>query len=369
MSVFLEALRSIPGPFGLGVRCLKTNLLTRFSLPEPPKALCLYVTYQCNFRCLMCGIWQINKDNDVAPDMTPEEIETVLSDPLFRRLEFVNINGGEPNLRTDLPDIVQMLIRTLPRLKTITLNSNGVPVNRTVRNIRMISPLCRAHGIRFSISISLHDLGDNFDVIAGRKQAFAKVSRTLRELKKLQPEMKFFLSINCVITGLNLGHLNRLRKWGEQEGIPVNYTLGEIRERFLNESMRDVFVSGNQKQKLIRFFNSLAAEKSFFNHHAYRYKQLADMLQSPQSRHMPCHYYMFGAILGSDGQLYYCKDSRSLGNCRSEPAFRLYYQSENLDYRRRHLRQRKCRSCPPNTFNRFEFEKELPRYIQFLVRK
>lgn len=353
-------------PFVLGVNWFKTNLLNRFHRPGLPKALCLYVTYQCNFRCRMCGIWQKGEEGKSTRDMTLSEIEKVLSDPLFKRLEFININGGEPNLRKDLPEIADMLIRTFPRLKTITLNSNGVPVHHTVENVRAIAGLCRENNIHFSVSISLHDLGGDFDAIAGRKHAFSQVSRTLQELKRLQAGFNFFLSVNCVITGLNLHHLDRLRKWGRKQGVFINYTLGEIRERFNNQSMRDVFVKRDQKADLIRFFHDLAGDKNLFNHHAYRYKHLAGMLENRHKRRMACHYYMFGAILGSDGELYYCKDSRSLGNCLNDPAYSLYYKPDNLHYRKQTLQKNTCPDCPPNTFNRFEFEKELPHYLWFL---
>lgn len=351
------------------INWFKTSLLNRFHRPELPKALCLYVTYQCNFRCRMCGIWQKDEEGKTIQDMTLDEMEKVLSDPLFRRLEFVNINGGEPNLRKDLPEIAGMLIRTFPRLKTITLNSNGVPVHQTIRNVRAVAGLCRENNICFSVSISLHDLGENFNAIAGRKHAFSQVRRTLQELKRLQTGLSFFLSVNCVITGLNLHHLDSMRTWGCQQGIFINYTLGEIRERFNNQSMRDVFVTNDQEADLIRFLNDLARDRNLFNHHAYRYKHLAGMISKRHKRRMACHYFMFGAILGSDGELYYCKDSRSLGNCLTEPAYRLYYKPANLLYRRKTLQKNTCPDCPPNTFNRFEFEKELPKYLWFLWTK
>ena len=40
---------------------------------------------------------------------------------------------------------------------------------------------------------------------------------------------------------------------------------------------------------------------------------------------------------------------------------------ENLKYRELGLTREKCLYCPPNTFNRLEFEKDILRFLRFLI--
>jgi len=361
--------KRVPSPVRLGRGLVQYNCLQPLGrTPPPPRALCVYVTYRCNLRCAMCGIWKQNGPESRAPEMSLEEFDRVLSDGLFRRLEYININGGEPNLRSDLPNLVELFIRKFPGLSTITMNSNGLPAARAVSHAQHISALCLRAGVRFSLSISLHDLDERYDRIAGVKNAYAQVEDALRGLKEARLQGRFYLGVNCVLTPLNYLHGNDLKRWGQKSLLPVNFTLGEVRERFHNLGMSsDTLVSGEGRKALARFFRSLAGEKSPGNHHALRYKELASLLEGSGRRRLACHYALGGAILGAEGSLYYCKDSRPLGNCLQARPSSLYYAPDNLRYRRDELILTRCRTCPPNTFNRIELEKDILRYLLFLI--
>ena len=76
----------------------------------PPRELMLVATYRCNARCVMCNIWKMRKDQ-----LSVEQFAEVLSDPLFRKVQIVNVTGGEPTLRTDLDQIVRLLVEKLSR--------------------------------------------------------------------------------------------------------------------------------------------------------------------------------------------------------------------------------------------------------------
>ncbi len=349
---------------------MKYNINPRRSKPYLPRAMSIYVTYKCNIRCQMCSIWKTRGIQKSNAELTLSELDEILSDSLFSKLEYININGGEPNLRDDLPEIAELFVEKFPRLQTITMNSNGLPPHRAHANVEAIGRICQKNNIRFSVSISLHDLGRNYDQIAGIPDAYQKVLETLNRLKRIQDSLPFYLGINCVITDLNLDNLPRLKEWSETEQIPINFTLGEVRERFHNldtDVMKEI--KTGKKADLVIFLRSLSKNKSLFNQHAYRYQQLADIIESKTSRKISCHYAMGGVILGSEGDLYYCKDSKSIGNCRKQQASSLYFSKDNLKYRKKELIQTKCKSCPPNTFNRIELEKDLLKYLKFLIRR
>jgi MoaA/NifB/PqqE/SkfB family radical SAM enzyme len=361
--------RTVPPFYKMFFNFIKHNCFQTFSKPFLPKSLCLYVTYRCNMRCRMCGIWKENIKEQASRELSLKELDHILSDPLFSKLEFININGGEPNLRLDLPQIVTLLHENFQNLKTVSLNSNGLPSNRAITNVKKIGQICRQNSTLFSVSISLHEVGKAFDKISGIEGAYLKVKETLDALKEIQNEYRFYLGINCVITKMNLSSLSKMLDWSEREKIPVNFTLGEIRERFNNLILApDIEIENGSKQLLISFFETLAKNKSLFNHHAFRYKLLADMIKLDKKRNIACQYAMGGAILGSNGTLYYCKDSRGIGNCRDRSAYSLYYDKKNLLYREKKLLGEKCMRCPPNTFNRIELEKDILKYLAFLIK-
>jgi hypothetical protein len=126
-------------------------------------------------------------------------------------------------------------------------------------------------------------------------------------------------------------------------------------------------VSGERKKETIDFLRQLARDKSLTNPVAFRYDRLANMVEHGEKRMMACHYAMGGLILGSHGDLYYCKQSKAIGNCRRRSAYEIYYDEGNLDYRQLRLMRDKCLYCLPNTFNRLEFQKDLLRFLRFLI--
>jgi MoaA/NifB/PqqE/SkfB family radical SAM enzyme len=315
-------------------------------------------------RCTICGIWKEHP----AHELTLSEIETILTDPLFKNIEFVNINGGEPNLRNDIFDIVTIIIKICKKIRTITINTNGTPYDKAIKNTEGIAYICNKKNISFSVSVSLHDTDTNLYRITGIKDSYPIIMETLHALQELQKKTRFYLSINCVINALNANNIQKMRKWSTQNNIPVNFTLGEVRDRFNNINMHDIVkVSETDRQNVITFFKHLASFRSLTNHHAYRYNLLADMLEHNANRTISCHYAMCGVILGSDGNIYYCKSSKSLGNALDKSAFSIYYDKTNLEYRKSELINNKCKICPPNTFNKIEFEKDLFWYLHFLM--
>ena len=91
------------------------------------------------------------------------------------------------------------------------------------------------------------------------------------------------------------------------------------------------------------------------------------MIERDGDRRLACHYFLGGVILGSDGLLYYCKKSLPIGDCRERAANDIYFDEKNLAYRLQGLGNSTCRSCPPNTFNQMEIEKDLPKVLRYLL--
>jgi len=354
--------------FELGGGFLSANLRSaRSVLRRRPNSMCIYVTYRCNMRCRMCGIWT-QQERYEANELSPGEFGRVLSNPLFSELEYVNINGGEPNLRTDLVDIAALFVEKFPRLKAVSLNSNGLPAKTCARNVGRMAELYQKHKVRFSVSISLHKVGQDFDAIAGIPDAYGKVKESLDGLRAANRDGGFYLSVNCVMTPMNVRSLPEMLDWSEREKIPVNFTLGEVRDRFYNAGMAaDIKVREEEKQALVEFLRRLGRKKRLYLQHALRYDHLADMVERGARRALACHYALGGVILGSDGILYYCKNSKPIGDAKVRSAEEIYFDEENIRYKRDELFRTVCPVCPPNTYNIVEVKKDLLKILGYLA--
>src|SRR5262245_11997291 len=99
------------------------------------------VTYCFNALCQMCNIWQVRDHYDCKPEHY-RVIPTTL--------RHINISGGEPFLRSDLPEIVRVVSERNPRAH-ILVSSNGFQPSRTVESVRRMLQYHQNLGVGISI--------------------------------------------------------------------------------------------------------------------------------------------------------------------------------------------------------------------------
>lgn len=140
------------------------------------------VTYRCNAKCNMCECW---KD--------PSKPEDELSLDIIHKLpqmEFVNITGGEPFIRKDLPEIITELYKKSPR---IVISTNGYFTERIISVCEQFPEI----GIR----ISLEGLEDTNNAIRNIPNGWQRGYETLKTLvEKKHPDVGFGMTvqdINC----------------------------------------------------------------------------------------------------------------------------------------------------------------------------
>jgi len=331
----------------------------------PPKSLIFPVTYRCNSRCLMCNIWE----KEPRQEMSLEELERVFSDNLFREIQNVNITGGEPTLRKDLSQVVQLIINKMPKLGKITLTSNGLNTGRVVTSSAEISEICSKSDIDFLVGISLDGVGKVHDEIRNVPRAFERTSETILRIRELQqrPHNKMRLSVNCTITRKNLYDLENVIDWCSRHSVYVNFIIAEFSENFysnkdVEEQLR---IEGEDKAYFISFLEKLAGEKSLLNFSAYFHNDMLEIMKNNKARTVPCIYGFDGFVFDIYGDLYYCILWDKIGNCLDESCSSLYYDPKNVLYRKNSLRE-KCAKCTTSCMLEIVISKELIKYLKFL---
>jgi len=125
------------------------------------------VTYRCNARCYMCNTWQ--HPSPKTEEVTPAEVAKIPSG-----LKFCNITGGEPFLREDLGEIVDVVKSKADR---VVISTNGYFTDRVVA-------LARKH-CDIGIRVSLEGLPAANDELRGIPDGFDHGLRTIIELKHM----------------------------------------------------------------------------------------------------------------------------------------------------------------------------------------
>jgi MoaA/NifB/PqqE/SkfB family radical SAM enzyme len=324
--------------------------------------LAFLVTNRCNARCLMCSIWK--QENQLPHEISVGEFDRILADPLFKHLRVLNLNGGEPTLRSDLPELAAVALRRYP-LQQIGLVTNGLSPRRLLDQVDSLLKLVRDTKTRFGVCMSLHGIGDIADKVRQMSGTFEKAVASLEGLAE-RPEVD--LSVNCVITPVNIKGVRDFMEWGEKHALKIRFALGEVRERFYNQGLaQDVLLESMELKEVIRLFEELGRRTSFQLPSNFRYVELAGMLKQGTPRRLACMYYLGGAVLGADGTLFYCPHSRPLGNCLEKPPSEIFDSPDNLHYFRK-LRLESCPRCPPYTLTRMELEVEWLRVLGYILR-
>ena len=135
------------------------------------------VTYRCNARCTMCNRYK-------APSKPEEElsIETIKKLP---QMNFVNVTGGEPFIRTDLEEIIKELYNKTNR---IVISTNGFFTDR-------ILSLCEKFP-NLGIRISIEGLEKTNNEIRGLENGFNRGYTTLKKLVEMKhPDVGFGMTV------------------------------------------------------------------------------------------------------------------------------------------------------------------------------
>lgn len=115
----------------------------------------------------MCYIWQ----NPTAP---PEEVSLNTLAKLPTGIDNLNVSGGEPTLRKDLVDMMDVLY---PKARILEISSNGLHAER-------LEPIVKKYP-NVKIRFSLEGFEATSNAIRGEPNGFAKKLAGLRRLREL----------------------------------------------------------------------------------------------------------------------------------------------------------------------------------------
>ena len=335
--------------------------------PIRPTVLIYNCTWVCDARCTMCNNW---KWGDRKSDMTLEQLEPVMNSPFWGAVENLNISGGEPTTRNDLPEMVELFHRHLPRLRKIGINTTGLTPKRAIPMLTRIVEFCASKGILVSIRVSLDGIGDVHNQVRSVKNGFDKASQTIEAMQALaKTHQNFSFGIASTIFATNMEDAQNILAWARTKGLDVVFNMLRFTDAMLHNRDLQEKIGFHQREEefMRRFFLDRVQEESVLSGQSFMYLHYADMIANGYQRTMPCPFQSQGLLLNPNGDLHYCENSQKLGNVLDEPAQSLYYKGENLEHRQ-HIKDSVCPTClSPCQVNVGAMKQFVP-YAKFLKR-
>lgn len=316
------------------LRFLQTSSFSKIdgSKKKYPKVIQLPITYNCNARCVMCNIWQM----DHSGEATVEEFAKFMQDDIFKEVAAVGINGGEPSLVPNLYEYAEEILK-LPSLKSLNIISHGFSPKPLFKNIEKIYASCKAKGIHFHIAISLDGVGEVHDTVRGRQNVFEKTTSTIDEIIANQDRYCDSYDIGCTIVSQNIDYLMELDTYAKSKNYNIKYRLGIDNKRIQSDKLRNQYsvIYSPLKQSAKEFFHyQISQTKDLANR--FKYYSIFTWLNSEKpKRLLGCSWKDEGITLDARGELYYCAvASDSIGSLRKEKGEKIFFDDKNIDYRK-----------------------------------
>ncbi len=348
-------------------RDLVNTLVVSKLQPIRPTVLIYNCTWVCDARCEMCNNW---KHGDRKSDMTLEQLEPVLTHRFWSNVENLNISGGEPTTRNDLPEMVEMFHRHLPRLRKIGINTTGLTPHRAIPMLTRIVEFCASRDLLLSVRVSLDGIGDIHDQVRHVQRGFDKACATIEAMQALsQQHSSFQFGIAATIFATNLEDAHNILVWARAKKLDIVFNMLRFTDAMLNnrELEQTIGFHDREEEYMRSFFLERVQEESVFSGQTFLYLHYADMIANGYKRTMPCPFRSQGLLLNPYGDLYYCENSNAIGNVLTTPAEELYFRAENLAHREE-VKRSICPTClSPCQVNVGAMKQFVP-YAKFLMR-
>ncbi len=155
----------------------------------------LEVTGKCNSRCKTCNVWRLQASQDAdRRELNTEESCAVLGHLGKLGCRAIELHGGEPTLRKDLPELVACCTKL------------GMGTMFATNGLSMTEQLASAlvEGGLKQIRFSLEGPSATHNLIRGREDAFDKQMQAIAAIQKADKANQVTKIINTTISSLNI---------------------------------------------------------------------------------------------------------------------------------------------------------------------
>ena len=308
----------------------------------------LAITYRCQCRCRTCNIWKNEgmEREELALDEYRDLFESNMD--ILREVRSIQITGGEPFMRRDLPEIVSAIHASLPDC-SFWIPTNGMDPGTVEEATREIVGDLKGRGV--GVSISVDGVGHTHDVQRGVSGSFNKAMETLLRLSALREEHpRLGLTVGMTLTPENYREASEVYTLARRFGVdfsmrPVNFS--EIYYRNMDERRPLDNVSG-EVLSLIRMIarDTVRRRGIISSAPTLRYMQgIVDYIRDPTHRKLSCAAGDDSFFLDPYGNVYPCIFvNEKMGNVREERLGGLWWTDITLGIRER-ISSGECPGC------------------------
>lgn len=310
---------------------MKRRLIESVFFRRKPVHLILHVTNRCNLKCNTCFVdFEATEKNRELSLLEINNVAKVLG-----KIIWLDISGGEPFLRKDLPQICSMF-----DTKSIGIPTNGFNPDLIYSQTKEIIKLVNAE---VSVSVSIDGFKDTNDAIRN-KGSFTNAIETVRALKNIEG---LKVKINTVLCNLNyneiIDFMTFIRKMDVEfhsiiflRGNPrnPNYFLPSYSElSIVKKSIFDIWATYDYG---LQGFDKKILQKYQREMYEHSMEVIKNKIQCPD-----CVAGRYHLVIYSNGDISFCEMLESFGNIRDEK-LDIVLKSDKAEKIRKFIKNKGC---------------------------
>jgi len=255
-------------------------------------------------------------------DLSISFFESFFSHPLLYNLKSINLTGGEPTLRKDLPELMNMIVSHCPSLREVIINTNGFCTEQILKKVIEIYEILGFEK-KLWVYVSLDALDNTAEIIRGVPQANLKAMKTIQELILLRENYsRLQIGISCTITSKNYNKLESIYQYALEKDIYTDFIYATVNTAYINsEPKKDRFeLNSLQVLSVIQFFKELESAEKISSTKNY-YKLLIRRLKAEKEYKACIFREGKGLLLEADGKVSLCgvTNESLLGDLQRHP--------------------------------------------------
>ncbi|HLH97149.1 MAG TPA: radical SAM protein [Xanthobacteraceae bacterium] len=172
----------------------------------------LFLTENCNLRCVSCACWRHASEDELSTDEWKNVLCQLARLPIYK----VNFTGGEPLIRSDAVELMEFARKA--GIRRTHLNTNAILL--TPAKLAAIL----AAGVR-SFNISVDGPTAVHDEIRGRNGAFERTTRHLRDLLDQRDRYGLKVRLSFTLMRSNVSSLPAIAKLAQRWHVPLYLNL------------------------------------------------------------------------------------------------------------------------------------------------
>jgi len=195
----------------------------------------------------MCNIWRTEQTEDPSLDEITDFF--MKNRDFLKDLQFIQLTGGEPFLRDDLPEITKVVHEVAPKCM-IWFPTNGLLPEKIFDTMsRMIN---FEGNPRIGVTVSLDGEGEIHDTQRGIDGSYKKAIKTINLLKKLK-EYGVSLSTGFTLTKDNFKQAALIQKISYRHGADFSFRPINISEHYY----KNMGENGNLSEEIVPFLDAI----------------------------------------------------------------------------------------------------------------